>query len=81
MEDYTKLTKRDSNPDLYTLHIGTNDLSLDGMLEVMSSCIIEIAKSLMTEKNKIVISSIVHRGDKYKEKGEILSKVINEPCH
>ena len=35
----------------------------------------------MTEKNKIIISNIVPRGDKYKEKGEILSKVINEVCH
>ena len=29
MEDYRKPTKRDSNSDLYTLHVGTNDLSLD----------------------------------------------------
>ena len=29
MEDYRKATKRDSNSDLYTLHVGTNDLSLD----------------------------------------------------
>ena len=35
----------------------------------------------MTEKNKIIISNIVPRGDKYKEKGEILSKVTNEACH
>ena len=35
----------------------------------------------MTEKNKIIISNIVPRGDKYKEKGEILSKVINEACY
>ena len=35
----------------------------------------------MTEKNKIIISNIVPRGDKYKEKGEILSKVVNEACH
>ena len=35
----------------------------------------------MAGKNKIVISNIVPRGDKCKEKGEILSKVINEACH
>ena len=51
------------------------------MPEVISSCIIDNAKSLMTEKNKIVISNIVPRGDKYKEKREILSKVINEAWH
>ena len=30
------------------------------------------------KKNKIIISNIVPRGDKYKEKGKMLSKVINE---
>ena len=33
MEDYTKPTKRDFNPDLYMLHVGTNDLSLDDTLK------------------------------------------------
>ena len=81
MEDYTKPTKRDFNSDLYILHVGTNDLSLDDTLEVISSRIIDTTKSLMTEKNKIIILSIVPRGDKYKEKGKILSKVVNEACH
>ena len=80
MEGYTKPTKRDFNPDLYIIHVGTNDLSLDGTPEVISSRIIDTAKSLMTEKNKVVISNIAPRGDKYKEKGEILSKVLNEAC-
>ena len=78
MEDYTASTKRDFNPDLYILHVGTNDLSLDDTPEVILSRIIDTAKSLMTEKNKIIISNIVPRGDKCKEKGETLSKVISE---
>ena len=81
MEDYTKPTKINFNPDFYTLHVGTNDLSLDDRPEVVSSRIIDTAKSLMTEINKIIISNIVSRGNKYKEKGEILSKMINEACH
>ena len=81
MEDYTKHTKRDFNPNLYILHVGTNDLSLDEMPKVISSGIIDTAKSLMTQINKMVISNIVARGDKCKEKGEILSKFINEACH
>ena len=79
MEDYTKPTKRDFNPDLYILHVGKNDLSLDDRPEVISSRIIDIAKSLMTEKNKIFISNIIPKGDKYKEKGDIL-KSITEAC-
>ena len=52
MEDYTKPTKRDFNPDLYILHVRKNDLSLDGTPEVMSSRIIDTTKSLITEKTK-----------------------------
>ena len=48
---------------------------------MISNRIIDTAKSLMAEQMKIIISNIVPRGDKYKEKGEILSKVINEACH
>ena len=55
MEDYIKPTKRDFNPDLYILHVGTNDLLLDNTPEVISSRIIDTTKSLITEKNKIVI--------------------------
>ena len=65
MEDYTKPTKRDFNQDLYILHVGTNDLSLDVMQEVISSCIIDTAKSLMTEKNKLIISNSVSRRGQY----------------
>ena len=34
MEDNTKPTKRDFKPDLYILHVETNDLSLDDTPEV-----------------------------------------------
>ena len=81
MEDYTKPTKRDFNQDLYILHVGTNDLSLDVMPEVISSCIIDTAKSLMTEKNKLIISNSVSRRGQYIQKGKILSKVIHKACH
>ena len=69
LEDYTKPTKREFNPELYILHVGTNDLLLDDTSEVRSSHIIDTTKSLMREKIKIIISNNVPRGDKYKEKG------------
>ena len=43
MGDYTKPTKRDLNSDLYILHVGTNDLSLDDTAEVTSSRIKDTA--------------------------------------
>ena len=81
MEDYTKPIKREFNPDLYILHVGINNLSLHDTPEMISSDITDTAKCRMTEKNKIIISNIVPNRNKYKEKGEILSKVINEVCH
>ena len=81
IKGYTKPTKRDFNPDLYILHVGTNDLSLNDTPEVIPSHIIDTAISMVTEKTKIIVSNIFPRSDKYKEKGEILSKMINKACH
>ena len=81
IKGYTKLTKRDFNPDLYILHVGTNDLSLNDKPEVIPSHIIDTAISMVTEKTKIIVSKIFPRSDKYKEKGEILNKMINIACH
>ena len=49
---------------------------LDDTPEVISNLIIDTAKS-----PKTIISNIVPRGDKYKGKGGMLSKVINDACH
>ena len=43
-----KTPKRDFNPDLDILHVGTNHLSLNYASKVISSCIIDTSKSLMT---------------------------------
>ena len=58
IENYTKLSKRDFNPNLYILRVGTNDFSLDDTPDVISNCII----------TKIIMSNIDLRGDKYRNK-------------
>ena len=58
IENYTKLSKRDFNPNLYILRVGTNDFSLDDTPDVISNCII----------TKIIMSNIDPRGDKYRNK-------------
>ena len=45
---------------------------MDDTPEVKSNRIIDTAKSLMTEKTKIIIPKIAPRGDRYKEKEEML---------
>ena len=58
IENYTKLSKRDFNPNLYILRVGTNDFFLDDTPDVISNCII----------TKIIMSNIDPRGDKYRNK-------------
>ena len=58
IENYTKLSKRDFNPNLYILRVGTNDFSLDDTPDVISNWII----------TKIIMSNIDPRGDKYRNK-------------
>ena len=70
MEDYTKPTKRDFNPDLYILHVRKNDLSLDGTPEVMSSRIIDTTKSLITEKTKQPFQTLRQEEINIKRKGK-----------
>ena len=40
MQDYIKPTKREFDPSLYLLHVGTNDLSLEDTPETISKRII-----------------------------------------
>ena len=69
MEYYITPTKRDFDPGIYILHLGSNDLTLDDTPEEITEHIANIiATSLKTENNTVVNSNIVPRGDSKKEK-------------
>ena len=70
MEYYITPTKRDFDPGIYILHVGINDQTLDDKPEEMTEHFVNIATSLKTENNTVVISNIVPRGDSKKEKAE-----------
>ena len=61
--DYIKPTQRDSNPDVYLLHVGTNDLSSNKSPEQISLDILNLANSLKLENNTNIVSSIVPGDD------------------
>ena len=63
MLDYIKPTKRDFNPDVYLLHVGTNDLSSSKSPEQISMDILNLAYSLKLDNNTVIVSSIVPRDD------------------
>ena len=66
MEHCITPTKRDFDPGIYILHVGTNDPTLDDTPEEITEHIVNIATSLKTENNTVVISNIVPRGDSKK---------------
>ena len=63
MQDYIQPAKRDFDPYLYLLHVGTNDLLLEDTPEAISKRIIATAESVKKEHNEVTISNIAPRGD------------------
>ena len=80
MFDYVKPIQRDFDPDAYILHIGTNDLTTDKKPDEICSEISRLVKVLKINKNKIVISAIVPRGDACNTKVEKVNSLLKEFC-
>ena len=76
MEYYITPTKREFDPGIYILHVGTNDLTLNDTPKEITEHIVNIAPSLKTENNTVEISNIVQRGDSKKEKAEAVNKLL-----
>ena len=68
MYDYIKPTQGDFKPEIFILHVGTNDLPLNKSPKEISEDIVILAESMKKENNTIV-SSIVCRADSFREKG------------
>ena len=62
------------------IHIDTNDLGTDKTPDEIFSEILRLIKELKTDKNKIVVSTIVPRGDAYNTKAEKVNTLLKEFC-
>ena len=71
MVDYIKPTQRDFNPDVYLLHVGTNDLSSNKSPEKISLDILNLANSLKLDNNTVKVNNI----------GILLHRSINPKRH
>ena len=80
MYDYIKPTQRDLKPEIFGLHVGTNDLPLNKSLKEISEYIVTLAESMKKENNKIIVSSIVCRADSFKEKADEVNAHLEEIC-
>ena len=78
--DYVKPIKRDLDPEPYVIHIGTNNLGSDKTPDEIFSEILRLIKELKTDKNKIVVSTFVPRGDAYNTKAEKVNTLLKEYC-
>ena len=80
MYDYIKPTQRDFKPEIFILHVGTNDLPLNKSPKEISEDIVTLAKSIKTENNIIIVSSIVCRADSFREKVGKVNAHLEEIC-
>ena len=80
MFDYIKPIQRDFDPYTEILHIGTNDLTTNKKPDETCSEISRLVKVYKAKKNKIVISTIVPRGDACNTKVEKVNSLLKEFC-
>ena len=79
MYHYKKPTQKKSPAEIIT-HVGTNDLPSEKEPEEIANNIINLAKSVKTEENKIAVSSILPRKDKHNKKGKEVNAYLQEKC-
>ena len=75
MYDYIKPTQRDFKPEIFVLHVGTNDLPLSKSPKNISEEIITLAKSMKTENNNIVCCAY-----SFREKVDEVNAHLEEVC-
>ena len=78
MKHYVKPTQE--QPAQIIVHIGTNDLSSNKNSDEIADEIVNFAKSIKTDENNIVISSIVPRKDRLNNKAKEGNVHLREKC-
>ena len=67
-----------SNPDRIIMHCGTSNLKMDESPEAIAEKTIEVAKSVKSTTNEVVISSIIPRRDKLADKGSKVNGIVSK---
>ena len=80
MHDHLKPTIRDFNPDHIILHCRTDDLSFEQTASQIAKSIIELALSLKSKDNKILISLIVPKNDSLNNKANEVNCHLVHMC-
>ena len=80
MVDHVKPTIREDTPDNIILHAGTNDLRSEKTSSQIAKAIIELAMSLKTDENSVIVSSIVPRFDNLNNKANEVNNRLVHIC-
>ena len=62
------------------IHVGANDLSSDKEPKDTTNNIIQLAKSVKTDANKVAMSSILPRNDKFNSKAKEVNTYLQDIC-
>ena len=81
MVDYIKPTQRDFNPDVYLLHVRTNDLTSNRSPEQIPLDILNLANFLKLDNNTVIVSSIVPPNYENKKKADEVNIILEELCN
>ena len=68
------------SPDMYVMHVGSNDLQSKKTPEEISNEIIELAQDIKTKENDIIKSGITIRQDQHNEKGTQVNELLKGKC-
>ena len=71
----------DYEPDLVIMHVGTNDLRTDKNPKEIANEIIKLTKSISTDYNDVMVSSITARSDKFCEKAICVNEELKRLCY
>ena len=79
MSDYVRPTIR-REPDMIILHAGTNDLRGEKTPDNIASDIMRLAIEMKTEKNEVMVSCLISRGDKLNDKAMQVNNILKREC-
>ena len=80
MESYIRSTIERA-PSNVTLHCGTNDLKTSTDPEQIAENIINLAKSIKTDKSNVLISELTPRNDQLNKKAKEVNEVLARECN
>ena len=79
MNHYKKPTQEKSPAEII-IHVGTNDLSSDKEPKDIANDIIQLAKSVKTGANKVAVSIILPRKDRFNSKAKEVNTHLLDIC-